>query len=213
LTRIKICGIMDRTELSAALRAGADAVGFVVEVASSRHCLSAEQAGRLIQQVPLFNRSVAVIAPQDLDGAVSLADATGADILQVHGTLGASDLLELKKRVPQKIVAALSAETNLGEARLVAGSADAILLDTFAGGVLGGTGRVHDWERSARLAAGLSVPVILAGGLHPGNVADAICRVRPYAVDASSGLETEGRKDEQKMDGFVREVRACPPQQ
>ena len=213
MTRIKICGIMDRTELSAALRAGADAVGFVVEVASSRHCLSAEQASRLIQQVPLFNRSVAVIAPQNLDGAVSLADATGADILQVHGTLGASDLLELKKRVPQKIVGALSAETNLGEARLIAGSVDAILLDTFAGGVLGGTGRVHDWERSARLAAGLAVPVILAGGLHPGNVADAIRRVRPYAVDASSGLETEGRKDEQKMDGFVREVRACPPQQ
>ena len=73
MTRIKICGIMDRTELSAALRAGADAVGFVVEVASSRHCLSAEQASRLIQQVPLFNRSVAVIAPQNLDGAVSLA--------------------------------------------------------------------------------------------------------------------------------------------
>ncbi len=213
MTRIKICGIMDRTELSAALRAGADAVGFVVEVASSRHCLSAEQASRLIQQVPLFNRSVAVIAPQDVDGAVYLADATGADVLQVHGSLGASELLELKGRVHQKIVVALSAQTELEEARRIAGSVDAVLLDTFAGGVLGGTGRVHDWERSARLAAGLAVPVILAGGLHPGNVADAIRRVRPYAVDASSGLETEGRKDEQKMAGFVREVRACPSQQ
>jgi len=211
VTRIKICGIMNRTELFAAMKSGADAVGFVVEIASSRHCLSAEEAGRLIRHVPLFHRSVAVIAPQDVDGAVSLAARTGADILQVHGSLDASDLAELKGRVIQKIVAALPAETELDEARRFACSADAILLDTFAGGVFGGTGEVHDWEKSASLAAGLPVPVILAGGLHPGNVVEAIRRVRPYAVDASSCLETEGRKDERKMAEFVREVGACPP--
>lgn len=213
MTRIKICGIMNRTELSLALRSGADALGFVVEIDSSRHSLTAEQAGRLIREVPLFNQSVAVIAPKDVDGAAGLAEASGADVLQVHGSLGPSDLLELKSRVNQKIVAALNPETDPVEVQRMADVADAILLDTFAGGVLGGTGRVHDWERSARLAAALNVPVILAGGLHPGNVAEAIRRVRPYAVDASSGLETAGRKDEEKMARFVREVRACPTQQ
>ncbi len=210
MTRIKICGIMQPAELSAALQAGADAVGFVVEIGSSRHCLSADQARRLIKNVPLFSRSVAVIAPADANEAASLAERTGADILQVHGTLGAADLAELRRRVSQKIVAALSAETELEEARRIGESADAILLDTFAGGNLGGSGRVHDWERSASLAASLTVPVILAGGLHPGNVASAIARVRPYAVDASSGLETAGRKDSGKMASFVKEVRACP---
>lgn len=211
MTRIKICGIMNRSELFAALKAGADAVGFVVEISSSRHCLSAEEAGRMIRHVPIFHRSVAVISPVNVDGAVSLAARTGADILQVQNSLDVYDLAELKGRVTQKIVAALPAETELEEARRFACSADAVLLDTFAGGVFGGTGEVHDWEKSASLASGLPVPVILAGGLHPGNVAEAIRRVRPYAVDASSGLETEGRKDEKKMAEFVREVRACPP--
>ncbi len=89
-------------------------------------------------------------------------------------------------------------------------SADAVLLDTLANGKLGGTGAVHDWNKSAKIVEGLKVPVILAGGLNPGNVAAAIEKVRPYAVDVSSGLETGGKKDPQKILSFVREVRACP---
>ncbi len=69
---------------------------------------------------------------------------------------------------------------------------------------------VHDWLVSAEIAASLKVPVILAGGLYPGNVADAIERVRPYAVDVSSGTETEGRKDPAKIHTFLQAVRACP---
>ena len=96
------------------------------------------------------------------------------------------------------------------KAQNYATSADAILLDTLANGKLGGTGAVHDWNKSAEIVRSLKVPVILAGGLNPGNVAAAIEKVRPYAVDVSSGLETGGKKDPQKILSFVREVRACP---
>jgi len=210
VTRIKICGIMNSAELLQATLAGADAVGFIVEIESSRHRLSAGQAAELIKMVPLFTKSVAVIAPVDVESAVQMAGKIGADVLQVHGSLSAADLAELKGRVAQKLVATLAAGSDLNEIRCYASSADAILLDTLSNGTLGGTGAVHDWNKSAKIVEGLKVPVILAGGLNPGNVAAAIEKVRPYAVDASSGLETNGKKDPQKIISFVKEVRGCP---
>lgn len=213
MTRIKVCGIMNRTELSQAVSAGADAVGFVVEIEDSRHCLSGDQAADLIKDVPLFTRSVAVIAPRDVDGAIELARRTRADVLQIHGSLSPGDMAELKGRVHQKLVAAVAGGAESETVRAYAGSADAILLDTLANGKLGGTGAVHDWNHSAEIAqslAGMNVPVILAGGLNAGNVAEAILKVKPYAVDVSSGTETAGKKDPNKILSFVREVRLCP---
>jgi len=210
VTRIKICGIMNCAELLQAVLAGADAVGFIVEIESSRHRLSVQEAADLIKMVPLFTKSVAVIAPVDVEEAVQLAELTGADVLQVHGSLSALDMAMLKGRVAQKLVAALPAASDLNEIRCYAASADAVLLDSVARGKLGGTGAVHDWNKSAKIVESLKVPVILAGGLNPGNVAAAIEKVRPYAVDASSGLETGGNKDPEKIFSFVREVRACP---
>jgi phosphoribosylanthranilate isomerase len=209
VTRIKVCGIMNQAELLQAALAGADAVGFIVQIESSRHCLSAGQAADLIEMVPLFTKSVAVIAPDDVEEAVELALRTRADVLQIHGSLSAADLAELRGRVAQKLVAAVAATSDLSEISCYAASADAVLLDTLSNGLLGGTGAVHDWNKSTEIARSLKVPVILAGGLNPGNVAAAIEKVRPYAVDASSGLETGGKKDPQKVLSFVREVRAC----
>jgi phosphoribosylanthranilate isomerase len=209
MTRIKICGIMTPAELLEAVSAGTDAVGFVVQIEDSRHCLSASQAADLIKKVPLFTKSVAVIAPEDVDEAEELAMQTGADILQIHGSLKAEDLRELKSRVAQKLVASVAAGSELSEVQSLARSADALLLDTLVNGKLGGTGAVHDWNKSAEIARSLRTPVILPGGLNPGNVAAAIHLVRPYAVDVSSGLETSGKKDPEKIISFVREVRAC----
>lgn len=210
MTRIKVCGIMNSTELTQAVSAGADGVGFIVEIDQSRHRLSARQAADLIKLVPLFTKSVAVIAPDDVERAVELAMKTGADVLQVHGSLSAEDMAELKGRVAQKLVATVASDCELDEIRDYAASADAVLLDTLSNGTLGGTGAVHDWNKSAALVKSLKAPVILAGGLNPANVAAAIKKVGPYAVDASSGLETAGKKDPQKIFSFVREVRACP---
>jgi len=210
MTRVKICGIMSSSDLSHALRAGADAVGFVVEIESSRHCLSAGEAADLIRQVPIYSKSVAVINPVDASDAVRLAERTGADVLQVHGSLSPADLAGLKDRVHQKIIAALAARPGGEEARRYGMVADAILLDSMVDGMLGGTGKVHDWELSREIAASSSVPVILAGGLHPGNVAEAIEKVMPYAVDVSSGTETAGIKDPEKISAFIQAVRGCP---
>ena len=212
MTRIKVCGIMNQMELSQAVSAGVDAVGFVVEIEDSRHRLSADEAALLIKKVPVFTKSVAVVAPKDANEAVELAGRTGADILQVHGSLSPADMLELKGRVHQKLIAAVAAGTESKAVRSFAKSADAILLDTLAGGKLGGTGAVHDWNHSAAITKSLNainIPVILAGGLKPENVAAAIRTVKPYAVDVSSGTETAGKKDPEKILSFVREVRQC----
>ncbi len=210
MTRIKVCGIMNRSELAQATLAGADGVGFIVEIDESRHRLSAIDAADLIKQVPLFTKSVAVIAPADVEKAVQLAEKTGADVLQVHGSLSAEEMAELKGRVYQKLVAVVAADSKLEEIENYAASANAILLDTLCNGKLGGTGAVHDWNRSAAIVSSLKAPVILAGGLNPSNVAAAIKKVGPYAVDASSGLETVGKKDPEKIRSFIREVRAFP---
>lgn len=207
MTRVKICGLMDRQDLDQALAAGADAVGFVVEIDRSRHCLSSEEAREMIDRVPVFAKSVAVVAPGDLQEAVRLSRETGADLLQLHSPFSARDILELKRMVPQRIIAATApgSEDILSLAR----AADAILLDTFSDGVLGGSGRTHDWRASAAISRMLEVPVILAGGLDPSNVLSAIKEVRPYAVDVSSGVETGGRKDASKIRAFVKQVRSC----
>lgn len=210
MTRVKICGIMDRSDLSSAISAGADAVGFIVEIDDSRHCLSADEAANLIKLVPVFTKSVAVVAPGGVEEAVELASRTGADILQVHGSLRPEELAELKGRVHQKLVAAVAAGSGLKDIQSVARSADAVLLDSMVNGKLGGTGTAHDWDQSAEIARSLPVPTILAGGLNPGNVVEAILKVRPYAVDVSSGAESGGKKDPEKIRSFIREVRSCP---
>lgn len=216
MTRIKICGIMDESELSFVISAGADAVGFVVEIDESRHSIQAGEAADLIDMVPVYTKSVAVIAPKDVDEAVKLAAITKAEVLQVHGSLAPKDLAELKSRVHQRLIAVVAAGpagsdgSESKNAMRLSMVADAVLLDTMVNGKLGGTGTVHDWDHSAEIVRSLGVPVILAGGLHPGNVAEAIRRVQPYAVDVSSGLETNGKKDQKKILSFVKEVRSCP---
>ncbi len=216
MTRVKICGITDESELSFAVSAGADAVGFVVEIDDSRHCISSGEAACLIEMVPVYTKSVAVIAPENVDEAIRLATRTRADVLQVHGSLAPRDMAELRSNVHQMLVAAVAAGTaaegsgaGSKEAMRYGMVADAVLLDTMVNGKLGGTGSVHDWDISAEIVRSVKVPVILAGGLYPGNVAEAIRKVGPYAVDVSSGLETGGKKDAQKIRSFIREVRSC----
>ncbi len=198
---------MNESDLECALSEGADAVGFIVEVEGSRHRISAEAAKDMITGVPVFVKSVAVIAPHSIEDAELLAKNTGADILQIHGTLGLKDLIALKDRISQKLIAAVPAGSD--DAYSLGLVADAVLLDTFKDGQLGGTGAVHDWDMSASIARDLKAPVILAGGLNSSNVAEAIGKVRPYAVDVSSGVETCGRKDAEKVAAFVRAVKTC----
>jgi phosphoribosylanthranilate isomerase len=206
LTRVKFCGMTSQEELRAAVAAGADALGFIVEIERSRRCLSADVARDLIRRVPIFITTVAVMEPSTPEEAARLVRITGADLLQLYG-LEASAIAALKGLVRNaKIIAAAPAGP---EARQLAEVADAVLLDTVKGGRLGGSGEAHDWNQSALLSRELPVPTILAGGLDPSNVHEAISQVRPYAVDVSSGVETDGRKDGEKMRSFVKAARGC----
>jgi phosphoribosylanthranilate isomerase len=206
LTRVKICGMTCLREVQEAVAAGADALGFIVEIERSRHCLSAEEARDLIEEVPIFVTTVAVMEPSTPEEAARLAETTGADLLQLYG-LAAEEIAALKGLVPdKKVIASAPAGP---EARRLGEVADAVLLDTMKRGRLGGAGEAHDWTQSAALAKELSVPAILAGGLDPSNVRAAISLVKPYAVDVSSGVESDGRKDSKKMRSFVKAVRGC----
>ena len=212
MTRAKICGIRDPGARDAAVASGADAVGFVVEIPRSRRSIGREEAKSLIRGLPPFVSSVVVMEPKSAAEAASIALDTGADVLQVNGTLAVEDLSTLREMVAARLVATVPAVPGaLEEARRIAGVADALLVDSQEGGKLGGTGAVHDWNLSADLVEAVGAPVILAGGLSPENVAEAIRAVGPYAVDVSTGVETEGRKDPAKIAAFLREVRCCPP--
>ncbi|HNR57872.1 MAG: phosphoribosylanthranilate isomerase [Methanothrix sp.] len=212
MTRAKICGIRDPGARDAAVASGADAVGFVVEIPRSRRSIGREEAKSLIRGLPPFVSSVVVMEPKSAAEAASIALDTGADVLQVNGTLAAEDLSTLREMVAARLVATVPAVPGaLEEVRRIAEVADALLVDSQEGGKLGGTGAVHDWNLSADLVEAVGAPVILAGGLSPENVAEAIRAVGPYAVDVSTGVETEGRKDPAKIAAFLREVRCCPP--
>jgi phosphoribosylanthranilate isomerase len=211
VTRAKICGIKDDGARDVAVAAGADAVGFVVEIPRSKRSIDKEVARGLIEGLPPFVSSVIVVEPESVAEAAKLALDTGADVIQVNDTLSFEDMLALKETVPQRLVATIPAKPGmLDEARSMAKVADALLLDSFECGKLGGTGTIHDWDLSADLVRKVDVPVILAGGLDPENVAEAIKTVRPYAVDVSSGVETDGAKDPEKIEAFLREVKSCP---
>lgn len=212
MTRAKICGIRDPGARDAAVASGADAVGFVVEIPRSRRSIGRKEAKSLIRGLPPFVSSVVVVEPKSAAEAASIALDTGADVLQVNGTLAAEDLSTLREMVAARLVATVPAVPGaLEEVRRIAEVADALLVDSQEGGKLGGTGAVHDWNLSADLVEAVGAPVILAGGLSPENVAEAIRAVGPYAVDVSTGVETEGRKDPAKIAAFLREVRCCPP--
>lgn len=212
MTRAKICGIRDPGARDAAVASGADAVGFVVEIPRSRRSIGRKEAKSLIRGLPPFVSSVVVMEPKSAAEAASIALDTGADVLQVNGTLAAEDLSTLREMVAARLVATVPAVPGaLEEARRIAEVADALLVDSQEGGKLGGTGAVHDWNLSADLVEAVGAPVVLAGGLSPENVAEAIRAVGPYAVDVSTGVETEGIKDPAKIAAFLREVRCCPP--
>ena len=206
MTRVKICGMTRQGDVKAAVAAGADALGFIVEIERSRRSLSAEQARDLIKNVPIFVPTVAVMEPSTVEEAARLAGITGADLLQLYG-FAPEEIAALRGQVQKaKIIAAAPAGP---EARRLGEVADAVLLDTMKDGLLGGSGEAHDWAQSAMLAKELPVPAILAGGLDPHNVKAAVSQVRPFAVDVSSGVETDGRKDARKMRSFVEAVKGC----
>jgi phosphoribosylanthranilate isomerase len=206
MTRVKICGITRAEDRDAAVAAGADALGVIVDVSvDSPREISAAQAADLVAGVPPFVTTVLVTMPAAVQEAVRLQRSVGADAIQVHGTLSPDVLGGLRERVDASVLAAVAADADLPA---YADVADALLVDSIDDEGGGGTGETQDWERTRDAVAGLSVPVVLAGGLTPANVNEAIETVEPFAVDTASGVEREGGlKDQEAVRSFVANAR------
>ncbi len=205
---MKICGITRKEDLDAAVDAGADAVGFVVGVPSSPRNVSLEKAEKLIRRVPIFVESVLVMVPKNIDELLKTCERLNPSAIQIHGE-NLFDAFDLRERLSNiSIIRAINANSiNAFEVTSKAPkSYDAILLDSFIQGKHGGTGTVHDWKLSKRVKQVIHPkPLILAGGLDPENVRDAVRLVQPYAVDVSSGVELQpGIKDPRKVMEFIK---------
>jgi len=210
--KVKICGITREQDLAAAVDAGADAVGFVVASPLSPRNLTYERAKDLIKSVPLFVDSVVVTVTSNIDELLRICNVLRPSALQVHSNnLPDAEKLRSMLRGIRLIKAVNVREIfDIEYLKHSVSEFDAILLDSLAGGY-GGQGKVHDWELSRKIVEYLyPKPVMLAGGLTPENVADAVRIVRPYAVDVSSGVETDpGIKDKRKIFEFVKNARRC----
>jgi phosphoribosylanthranilate isomerase len=211
--RVKICGITRKEDLEAAASAGADAVGFVVGVASSPRNLSLAEAGKLIRQVPPFVKTVLVTVPASLEELVKTCEAVNADAVQIHGE-NLQDVGAIRDKLSAKLLiwaVKAGSPDAVGSAAESAKMFDAVILDSFVQGKHGGTGVVHDWNISRHVKRAVyPKPLILAGGLNPENVAEAVRTVAPYAVDVSSGVECQpGIKDYQKIVKFVKNAKGC----
>ncbi|MBK5343183.1 phosphoribosylanthranilate isomerase [Pseudomonas sp. MWU13-2625] len=200
--RSKICGITRIEDALAAVEAGADAIGFVFYAKSPR-AVSVQQARAIIQALPPFVTTVGLFVNASRCELGEILDAVPLDLLQFHGDEVVADcegwhrpyIKALRVKAGDDIAAAVDAYP----------SASGVLLDTYVEGVPGGTGEAFDWSLIPQT---LSKPLILAGGLTPENVADAVARVKPYAVDVSGGVEaSKGIKDHAKIRAFINAVR------
>ncbi len=211
--KVKICGIKTERDLGMAVNAGADAVGFITEVpVDSPRKISLDEASRLILKVPMFVTPVLVIMPENAEQAIQMIHKAKPGAVQVHNSLAISELKKIREtgvKLIKTIPVPQSAETGglIIQVSELSGIADAVLLDTVLDGKAGGTGTPHNWDVSSEIVLHAGIPVILAGGLNAENVRDAVRIVRPYAVDTASGVETDGRKDEQKVMDFIRNAR------
>lgn len=200
--RSKICGITRVEDALAAVAAGADAIGLVFYAPSLR-AVSLGRAQEILRALPPFVTTVGLFVDAARDEVEALLEALPLDLLQFHGDETPADC----EGFGRPYMKALRVRPGLdlhAQARLYAG-AQALLLDTFVPGVPGGTGEAFDWDL---VPHDLAKPVVLAGGLTPDNVGEAIRRVRPFAVDVSGGVEqARGVKDAAMIEAFIRAVR------
>lgn len=202
-TRIKICGMTRRQDVDASVAAGADAIGLVFYAPSPR-AVTPVHAATLVRDLPPFVSVVALFVDPHPDLVQSVLDALPVHLLQFHGD--EDEAACARYRRPYLKAARVRPELDLLEYAARFPSAQALLLDAFVDGY-GGSGRAFDWSL---IPSRLPKPWVLSGGLTPQTVGDAVRRLRPPAVDVSSGVEQgKGVKDAAKIAAFIAEVRAA----
>lgn len=209
-TRFKVCCIGGREEASLAIAHGASAIGLVSEMPSGPGVIPETLIREIVASVPPAVSTFLLTSRTDPAGIAEQHRRCGTTDIQLVDRVRPRAYRELREALPRVRliqVVHVTGPESLDEAVASARHADALLLDSGrpdrAVKELGGTGRVHDWEVSRTICDAVDVPVFLAGGLGPHNVAEAVRAVRPYAVDACSGLRVGGRLDESKLCDFA----------
>jgi len=201
-TRVKICGLTRPEDALQAVNVGADAIGLVFYTNSPRN-VSIAQAIEIARQVPAFVTIVGLFVNAEADFVKEVIAKVKLNLLQFHGDETPVECAQYG--LPYIKAIRVKPDTNLVQYEQDFNEAKGLLLDAYTEGVVGGTGHQFDWNLIPKT---LTKPVILAGGLNAENVAGAIKKVRPFAVDVSGGVElSKGIKDAQKIAAFVQQVK------
>lgn len=202
--RVKICGITNLADAEAAVEAGADALGFIIYKKSPRY-IGADDAQKIIEILPPFVERVAVLVNPTLEEVNEVETEADFSLWQMHGQETADFCASL---APHRLVKALHLPTSHSASDLANYDVAAFLLDTPSP-QHGGTGQTFDWDLVEAFRPLTPRPIILSGGLNAGNVAEAVKRVQPYAVDICSGVErAPGQKDHSKIRELLNICRA-----
>lgn len=197
MTKIKLCGLSRPCDIEAANELKPEYVGFVFAEKSKRR-ISEETASQLKKLLDPMIKAVGVFVNESPEAVAGLLNGGVIDMAQLHGSEDESYIKKLKSLTDKPIIKAFRIETRSDLAQCEESSADFVLLDSGAG-----TGRVFDWS----MLDGFKRQYFLAGGLSPENAGEAVRSLKPYAVDVSSGIETNGIKDKTKTEAFVNAVR------
>jgi phosphoribosylanthranilate isomerase len=208
---VKVCCIASVDEARLAVSAGASAIGLVSAMPSGPGPIPEELIAAIASRVAPPTETFLLTALTEAEAIAEQHGRCGTTALQLVDHVPETELIRLRRLVPGvRLVQVIHVQGghSIEEARAAAPLVDTLLLDSGNPGLavkeLGGTGRVHDWTHSREICATAGIPVLLAGGLHPGNARTAVEQVRPSGLDVCSGLRTEGRLDPQKLSAFFQ---------
>jgi phosphoribosylanthranilate isomerase len=207
-TRIKVCGITCQEDARMAVAAGADGLGFIF-VEQSPRLVEPDMVRAITEELPPFVDRIGVFLDEEIDVIKEIVHYCHLTLVQLHG----SESPEYCRKISSQVIKAFSIRTESDSEELAAyaDAASGFLLDTYHKDMAGGTGKAFDWKLVEQVKP--PGPVILAGGLTPENIGEAIRQVKPFAVDVNSGVEYQpGRKDSDKLKNFAHEVRKADEQ-
>lgn len=211
--RVKICCISSVAEAAIAVRHGASALGLVSAMPSGPGVIAEETITEIATTVPPGVATFLLTSKRDADSIIAQQRRCRTNTLQLCDTVEPGCYERLREALPGIAlvqVIHVTGQESVAEAVSIAPGVDAILLDSgnqkLAVKELGGTGRKHDWRISRQIVAAVKIPVYLAGGLNPDNVAEAIAQVQPFGLDICSGLRTNGQLDETKVQRFFAAI-------
>jgi len=215
-TRIKICCISSLEEAQIAIHAGADALGLVGRMPSGPGPIEDALIEKIARKIPPPIASFLLTSEQSAKGIIEHIKRVHTNTVQIVDELNEGTYQQIREALPAvRLVQVIHVQDDncIQQAIALEPTVDALLLDSgnpkASIKTLGGTGNVHNWQISKKIIRSVNIPVFLAGGLHAGNVKEAIAEVKPFGVDVCSGVRTDGQLDPNKLKDFMRAVKTC----